>query len=271
MMGNLGTHGRVGIVLLAVAAAAIAGAAWRLVIDNPPTLSAHAIVEKACSRMETVDSFDVRSTLTVSNVGSTTPDRTARYDVRVSGGDFHMVATLQEFNTVQTIEFFGVSGTVYAHEVGSDEWEVSDEFQLGDLHPTIPGVDALCPELGHTVRVGEEMLDSTPVEHFRSTASQDIGPVGNVDDPSSSSSPMAFEFVQDLWVDSTGQLTQTKLVQTVAVDGEKGRAEMLSVISGVGEPNVITAPDIAGRKSSSSPSATTTPAETPGAAADSNE
>ena len=154
-----------------------------------------------------------------------------------------------------------------------ERWEANiwDDFQLRNLfrlHPISDG-NAVCPELANVTRVGEEMLDSTPTERFRLTESSNLGPVGNVDDSSSAGSTgNTLDRTWDLWVGPKGHLLQTELIGVYpAVDDQPEiRVEVTSVISGVGEPNVITAPNTGGPTPVPSRSATTTSAGAPTAA-----
>ena len=259
-MSSLGTRNRIAVALVAVAvvtAAVAGGIAWWLSSDSddPPIVSAQDIVENACSRTEGSGSFDIRA------IG-TTPDQRAEYNIRVSGEDFHMTMIVEENGeVVLNLEFVMVNGIEYGREVGG-EWENlghTDFDYRGFLYPIPVGGEgnAICPELGSVARVGEEMLESASVERFRLAESINLGPIGNVDDLSTADYTNTITL--DLWVDSTGQLVQTESILTVPAVGDQpgGSIEVLSVISGVGEPNVITAPDIA------TTTATTTPATTP--------
>ena len=106
-------HGRVVIALLVVVAAAIGGTAWWLVSDTSPPLSAQAIVENACDQTEGTGSFDIKST-------ATAPDQILKYDIRVSGDDFHAIGTIGDLDgkVALTVEFIGVDGITYVREVG---------------------------------------------------------------------------------------------------------------------------------------------------------
>jgi hypothetical protein len=183
--------------------------------------------------MEASGSYDIVTTMTAT-------DQRWVYDIRISGEDFHMIVTM---NNGAVIEVIGVGGITHGRENGG-EWEARDDIQLRNLyrlHPISEGND-ICPNLGAVAMVGEEVLDSTPAKHFQLIESSGIGPVGNVDDSSVVGAPISDTW--DLWVDSTGQLVQTKLtvIYPSVDDRPEIRVEALSVISGVGESNVITAP-----------------------------
>ena len=258
-MRHMLTRGRILFALLAAIAVVMAGIVWGLTSEEGPSASAQAVVRNACDQVEGSGSFDIRATVTAPTWGhdpTGTGEETWELNVRVSGEDFHMTATM---NANATLEVIGLDGVTYGREPGG-EWKTQDIIQLPYVHSLLgfnkSEGSVICPELGPVARVREGMLGSVPTRRFRLTEATSLGPFANVDVASSSNSGYKVDQTWDFWVDPSGQLVQTKVVMvgpTVDDQSEPSRAEFLSVISGVGEPNVIVAPDVANKTSTSSP------------------
>ena len=193
--------------------------------------------DRGCEQTTDNISYDIMSI-------ATTPDLHWIYDIRVSGEDYHIRLTMvDQEGTVN--EFIGFNGVNYVHAEG--QWGALDQYSplstFHSLHP-ITGGSVVCPnlDLGAVTRVGEGMLESRKVEHFRLAEGSNIGPVANIG--GALSVVDVLERTWDIWVDSNGQLVQTDLTADYAAtaDYPQTRVTVRSIISGVGEPNVITAP-----------------------------
>ena len=204
-----------------------------------PTLRARSKCADAPNR----DSYDVAAV-------STTPDTHWISDIRVSGEDYHLIVNMVEPEGIVS-EFIGVGGAFYGR-IDSLEWERLDQsFSLSTLyspHP-IKGEFVVCPNLDwpSLTLVGEEMLDGQLVEHFRIEMMQ--------------RQVQVIDRTYDIWVDSNGQLVQAQQIMDFEATEfyPATRAVFRSTISGVGEPNVITAP----AQPTPTPTPTPTPAATP--------
>ena len=189
-----------------------------------PTLRARAKCADAPNR----DSYDIAAV-------STTPDTHWISDIRVSGEDYHLVVNMVEPEGIVS-EFIGVGGAFYGR-IDSLEWERLDQsFSLSTLyspHP-IKGEFVVCPNLDwpSLTLVGEEMLDGQLVEHFRIEMMQ--------------RQVQVIDRTYDIWVDSNGQLVQAQQIMDFEATEfyPATRAVFRSTISGVGEPNVISAPTL---------------------------
>ena len=181
-----------------------------------------------CADAPNRDSYDVAAV-------STTPDTHWIYDLRVSGEDYHLKVNMVEPEGIVG-EFIGVSGAFYGREDGL-EWERLDQsFLLSTFyspHP-IKGEFVVCPNLDwpSLTLVGEEMLDEQLVERYRIEMAQ--------------RQVQVIDRTYDIWVDSNGQLVQAQQIMDFEATEfyPATRAVFRSTISGVGEPNVITAPTL---------------------------
>ena len=203
-----------------------------------------------CARNPNVDSYDVASTAVAPHVDVT-------YDIRVSGDDYHLVLTAKK--GMSSGELISKNGITYAREIG-EEWRQSTQYfplRLLHLPHPIEGDFIVCPNLGLAAltRVGEETLGVTQVERFRLIEGEPVGPVTNVGAPASAADPV--DRTWDIWVNSNGELVQTRLIADYveSPDYAAFQVETQSTISGIGEPNVITAPTL--------PTPTPTPTATP--------
>ena len=203
-----------------------------------------------CARNPNVGSYDVASTAVAPHVHVT-------YDIRVSGDDYHLVLTAKK--GMPSGEAIGKNGISYEREFGG-EWRQSLRYfplRLLHLPHPIEGDFIVCPNLGLAAltRVGEETLGVTQVERFRLTEGDPVGPVTNVGAPASAADPV--DRTWDIWVNSNGELVQTRLIADYveSPDYAAFQVETQSTISGIGEPNVITAPTL--------PTPTPTPTATP--------
>ena len=200
-----------------------------------PTLRARAKCADAPNR----DSYDIAAV-------STTPDTHWIYDIRVSGEDYHLKVNMVEPEGIVG-EFIGVGGAFYGREDGL-EWERLDQsFSLSTFyspHP-IKGEFVVCPNLEwpSLTLVGEEMLDGQLVEHFRMEVTQ--------------REVQVIDRTYDIWVHSNGQLVQAQQIMDFEATEfyPATKAVFRSTISGVGEPNVISAPVL--------PASTLTPTAAP--------
>ena len=200
-----------------------------------PTLRARAKCADAPNR----DSYDVAAV-------STTPDTHWVSDIRVSGEDYHLKVNMVEPEGIVG-EFIRVGGVFYGREDGL-EWERLDQsFSLSTFyspHP-IKGEFVVCPNLEwpSLTLVAEEMIDEQLVEHYRIEIMQ--------------RQVQVIDRTYDIWVDSNGQLVQAQQIMDFEATEfyPATRAVFRSTISGVGEPNVITAPVL--------PASTLTPTAAP--------
>lgn len=159
-----------------------------------------------------------------------------------------------------TTEFIGVNGMLYGRE---DEglWEEVNLYSPLEIfhspHP-IEGEFVVCPNLENQALalVGSELLNGQEVDHFRIGEELNLKPITDPGDIRSDAD--VINRIGDIWVDANGQLVRTTLIADYAEtpDYAAFRVDIQSTISGVGEPNVITAPTL--------PTPTPTPTVAPG-------
>ena len=203
-----------------------------------------------CVPEEHQDSYDISSV-------STAPTHNWVYDIRVSGEDYHMrVSQMEEGGTIT--EFLGVNGVTYGRTEGVGWERLEQHFSLRSfikIHP-IDGSSALCPEINSAVEIGEDIVEESLTNRYRiiEQSAGNLGPVANVD--GSLTGPLVSR-TWDIWVQPDGRLVQTKLVADYAATANYAafQAEVTTIISGIGEPNTITAPTL--------PTPTPTPTATP--------
>ena len=243
-MTEMSTRRRaVSIALVAVGTLVSVGVTWWLVTRDSSGIGTQTVAKDACDKTNTQEPFDFRTVVT-------TPYQEATYNARVSGEDFHLTATMKSGHVVEAIR---VDGRGYSRENGG-EWGTENLPSISVLHGLIHhirGGNVVCPQLRPEAKVGDEVLGATSTARFRFSQSSVIGPVGVLDTGSPpvavASGDVVAKSIYELWVDSTGRLLQTKIVATFKAGDnqpEENRGEMTSIISGVGEPNVITAPVI---------------------------
>lgn len=253
-MKAMRAHSRT-IVAVLVFTIAVAGAmVWWFGIRSS-VQDARAAVEDACGAMAAADSYDVTMEIATVVDGEAVDVVTAI--IRFSGDDQHGVLSTAAEGTVA--EYVLVGGVVYIREFTqgiSPEWAVgappssrsADPFGFLGSNPVCPDIEELTEqEWGAYNALGEEQLNGVTTQHFTDGGS--LGPVGAVDGAlpvGSYSEDRRHEF----WIDPDGQLVQTKeewLLRFQVTEGAppiQQRTHTTSTFSGIGEPNVITAPSV---------------------------
>ena len=269
------------LVFIAIAGALVGGAvAWGFFWNQGThsLASAGELLQDACEQTQAQTEFDIRTEITTPTADRATgtfPMRTWILDTRVSGDDFHIVVNLED---EPRGEILGVDGITYEKMPGGD-WFRQDRIRLGYVHGLVSSRmagqsmsgthDILCPE-GAVARVGEEELDSGDAVRYQILETFGTpGPVGNVlgDSTPDSEVPMdpGYNAAWDFWVGDDGLLAQTNQRFTTMSYPELGgdavawSIQYRTVISGVGEPNVIEAPLILVDASTPTPTPTPTP------------
>lgn len=250
------------IVIAAIAAAVL----WWTSARGPAVVSAEEALGRACAELDATDSYDVTATVDGTVDGrpyiEVYPDTTFFvHFMRVSGNDYHTTMTEENDDTV-VIEHIRVGNVLYLRERGyADDGGPGDwkEWRRRDVEAGPPllqylGDNPLCPDLANlTVRsegtfnaLGDDLVDGVSTLHFSDGGR--LGPVGRVDDPEAQGT-VSEKF--DFWVDQdSGQLVQVvteahyrnQRFQEGPPENLKARWEIK--FSGIGEPNVITAPTL---------------------------
>ncbi len=184
----------------------------------------------------------------------------AMFDVRVSGEDFHsIVRGLSEDGEVEgESETFVVGGSFYQRSDGG-EWSQEMRGLIGDpvrfSRRSLAGLVGLttpsyasefqsdvffCAYVGpDAVMVGEETVDGVTATRYQlvqlAWAADPPRDDGGTADP-------GLDRTWDYWVDENGLLLQTRQEMRLTGNHDAGEIIIETRISGVGEPNVITAP-----------------------------
>ena len=216
-----------------------------------PQLSAQDILLAACERTAEPD-FDLLMTIEGGFDGETA---TGIYDVQVSRGsgtmyedDIYMQVTVGELMG----EILYVDGVQYIREPGG-AWTLSDPQSRMSVAGMLRGYESplwkvemensLCPEFGPVATVGEETVSEVGDDHYRLTATgvgAPDGPTGQVDENTYISPGQ--DMTWDYWLNEDGQLLKMQQLITQTDNKDAGQVLITTVVSGVGEPNVIEAP-----------------------------
>ena len=207
--------------------------------------------------MEGVDSYDFSATTTGSNDGVSW-DVTVTTEARVSGEDYNILISVPDGSTVEQLKVDSVN---YFREYQPDyplffdnTWRRED-ISGGPGNSINTPLSALgdwpvaCPSVSGVTWSGEEALNGEMTTRY--TSGEGPEAFDNLDyDPSLFSDSYALDTSShEYWVDSGGQLVQHRMNQysQFVEEGEVrgvGHVVTLTTFSGIGEPNVITAPQL---------------------------
>ena len=212
---------------------------WPDLADEPQA-SAQQVVD-ACEKSVASTYFDVLIT-GVSKSLDNQDVRSGEIKVSVAGTNFHYA----EYEDGVGLGFEAVllDGVGYLRYEGVP-WEETKDLDGGFVaRDTLVAFTeqgwTLCPDFPDIVeKVGQVDLDGAAVTLYRASDEVDI-PIYET--------KYAFQLVREYWLDTTGQLVQTREEMTYPDDSGKdieGRViTKVAQIGGVGEPNVIAAPTI---------------------------
>ena len=263
-------HPKLAFTLVVIAAAVVAGLLWWLIPSSGgDTVDALAVIEDACSYSRAETSFDgtERGTTNITEDGIPISGVSK---VRYNGQDAHQI-TYDEQGTARAEVIYIASFGTYSREANEQgewgEWEVhafpdiflqatpesnpspgsesnpspgsEEDFgvgPVGQVDETITGTSRFCDweDLVNVRYLEDARVNDTPVKHFSASIDPElIGGGGNYEN---------YEY----WVDEGGRVIQLKW--DVFFDSRGGRQEervaTTMTVSGYGEPNVITAPEI---------------------------
>ena len=227
------------LLTVAIGVAAVLAGLW-LTLRNTPEASAQQVVD-ACEKSVASTYFDVG----VSVVNKSLDNQhviSGETKISVAGTNFHYAE--YEDGVGLGLEVILLDGVGYLRSEGVP-WESTKELDGGfvardSLVAFTEQGWTLCPDFPDFVeKVGQEDLDGAAVTLYRASDEVDI-PIYET--------KYAFQLVREYWLDTTGQLVQTREEMTYPDDSGKdieGRViTKVAQIGGVGEPNVIAAPTI---------------------------
>ena len=199
-----------------------------------PSVDALAAVSEACTTTEGQD-HDI-------DVTTSSPGESLTSNIRFSANDaYHLIGhmTIDESIGMEpdsfTLELIEVDGNLYSKENGG-EWNLTDDIPPGLFFY----LDHLCAEVTRQeVRmVGSHDINSRPATLYISKESTPGSKEG-------ATTISSVDTTTEYWVDSSGLLAKARSVQVVGAEsGEGVRVEVVLLISGVGETNVITVPEV---------------------------
>ncbi|MCE2463951.1 MAG: hypothetical protein J4F46_08620 [Dehalococcoidia bacterium] len=221
--------------LLVLAALGLTG--WFVFAGDKPQLSAQELFN-GCERTAETD-FDFLVTIHGNErLGYDDTIVTVTFDGQVSGEDIYMLATVGE----RSREVIYVDKVMYSRDPGG-AWVANPQSKMslagmlsGFESPVVLESDnPLCLELGPVATVSEH--------HYRLTATgvgAPDGPTGWVDE--NTYITQGQDITWDYWLNEDGQLLKMQQISTLTGNTDAGQQSITTVISGVGEPNVIERP-----------------------------
>ena len=224
----------------------------------------------ACEPTEAWEDFDMSTTLVTTRLDDSSPPLTEfNFDIEISGDDFYII------DSEGMAEIVGVDGVIYNRQ-GDGVWQRSESsiplaFGIEALHywidnrPYLTQFESkhlLCVEEPVT-EMGIETLDGVRVKHVQvktvlgpEFSTGHDPPIATADAPLFGYDPEFLAAIPDTdatwdyWIGSDGIIVKTvQVFEQSDIPEEKWnndgewRDEYTTTISGVGEPNVITAPN----------------------------
>ena len=236
------------IGFLAVIAAATFVTILLLSLNESRKLNVGDVVPNICENAEPVTSFDV--TIRIEEDSSAPWDKSVR-KISIEGED-SSVSWIVTGLAIPLVEWVRKGDSFYIRTIDDDgEWEVhegGDPIDLSELFPSL-GDNPVCPEVGGFLVVGEEDVDDIKVMHYASLGFHDVAGTSAQDifaDVATWFRGEKKSAAYELWVSEGGQLLQHKAVTHRLKQTDREREvytlHTTTRVSGVGEPNTITAP-----------------------------
>lgn len=206
------------------------GLAWWLFARDTQEVGAAAALYSACRELGNEQSFDMDSTVTVAS-----SSEVFSYSTEVQGEDFRMTiegaGAEMDVVVVNGEEYFLVLGE-WGRKENFGAPADGELFNIGTVRHLLGanrGSGELCPA-GDVTRMGVEQVGGAPAQRFRLIET----------DPSGFPSNYQTRTL-DYWVGSNGLIAKTEQ----EFDLDTGDSfTFVTTISGVGEPNSITAPSL---------------------------
>lgn len=251
---------RSALALAALAVALAVTAAWWFSVRAPvPTGSAQEAIGKACEDLTAAGTYDATVRISGENSKFGEYNNTVIViETNVSGADHQGTLTVTEGEGVgDYAKYVFVDGTYYYRDYTPgqpQEWSIDEGSPIIGVVPlSFLGANPICPDVEALTdrewaaynALGEEQVNGVGAQHFAD--SDPLGPVGAVE----GSMPLGtikHDYRHHFWIDNAGSLVQAKvefLTLFQSVEGappQEAKGDYLFTISGVGEPNVITAP-----------------------------
>lgn len=226
------------VILMVLALATMGGGLlwWAFFQGGDSEINAQELFESACEQSQ-AESYDLTITRTWSWDDSEEIGQGYTAVVQVSGDDFYMImdGEFEYMEVGDTAYFRATTDPIYP------KWYLLPydyRFPLR-THPYGTATD-LCPELGPVANVGQESVGSANTQRLRATLNYVYEDRSRVNEETGEKELYDLEInnVWDFWVDDGGMLVQTLKEQ----EKESLTKWTLTKVSGVGQPNVITAP-----------------------------
>ncbi len=222
---------------------ALIGVAMALLLGrgtaSTPDVSAQVVAD-ACTKTTSATHIDLSTTHIGKSLTGGGADSTAEAKIRIAGPDFHYAAQTSDGQPFTTAEAIYLDGVVYGR-VEDGPWEVAHDIdsknlaRMLSLQPAADGSWDLCPQVTNIEKLGPEMLDGVATTHYKSV-SEEFTKAGKDD--------VYIGVTLRYWLNEEGLLVQFQM----DVEHHHGDQAVLNrtttKVSGVGEPNVITAPTV---------------------------
>ena len=229
--------------LLGVAVIGMAGLVVWFVSRDAPPVSAQEVVERACEGTAGFGSYDLISTMKIEEDGVPI-EGTMTVKVSVEGKDFQAETTYPDGSRREGIRVDDVDYE-RPHALG-DGWAVS-KAKFADVTAYLGhlGSSPACPELTNVTRKEEEELDGVKVTVYTAidAAGLDKAALEKMD---TSFDGERHAKAHKYWIDGSEMMVQywEDRYTLSQYDGSRAllRFTFTTKISGVGEPNIITAP-----------------------------
>ena len=210
---------------------------WAFFQGDGSEINAQELFESACNQSQ-ADSFDLTVTRTSSWHDSDEIKQGASEVVQISGDDFHIKLD-------RGSEYMEVDGKGYYRSPTDPiypKWYLLPYYETWwplQTHPYGGSLSDLCPELGPVANVGRDSVGSVDTQHLEATLTYEDKDLIHVNEEGEEELfDRTLTVNWEFWVDDGGMLVQTLSERDLQTYSEW----TLTKISGVGEPNVITAP-----------------------------
>ncbi len=198
------------------------------------------VVADACTKTTSATHIDLSTTHIGKSLTGGGEDSTAEVKVRLAGPDFHYAGQSSDGQPFTTAEAIYLDGVGYGR-VEDGPWEVAHDIdaknlaRMLSLQPAADGSWSLCPQVTNIEKVGPETLDGVATTHY-TALDEEFTKSGKTD--------VYIGVTLHYWLDEEGLLVQFQM----DVEHQHGDQAVLNrtttKVSGVGEPNVITAPTL---------------------------
>ena len=228
-----------------IATLALIGVAVALLLGrgtaSTPDVSAQVVTD-ACTKTTSATHIDLSLSHVGKYISGEGTDSAGEIKARIAGADFHFAGDIAgdpylPYNEIELIYLDGVGYSRY----DDGPWEIThdvDEKVLARMLRLDPAPDGswdLCPQVTDIEKVGPETLDGVATTHYMST-NEVVNKLGKDD--------LRHDLALHYWLDEEGLLVQLQFDIVTRTGEYETLNRTITKVSGMGEPNVITAPTL---------------------------